>query len=159
VTDPGIGVIPNYPIFLLVLPGILLTTSRRWWPLHIQIAALVVPYTLIVCSFTFWDGGWHRPHDSPRSYCRLLSGMSRWPYRRAPRWLIVRAFAVAAAIYAGTLTTLAIFTPHGGFSTGAAQRPGLPPMFTAWAAQPSASPQPYGCSVGDSNYRESPTTA
>ena len=24
-----------------------------------------------------------------------------------------------------TLTTLAIFTPHGGFSTGAAQRPGL----------------------------------
>jgi hypothetical protein len=41
VIDPGIGVIPNFPIFLLVLPGILLTTSRRWWPLHIQIAALV----------------------------------------------------------------------------------------------------------------------
>ena len=24
--------------------------------MHIQIAALVLPYTLIVCSFTFWDG-------------------------------------------------------------------------------------------------------
>jgi hypothetical protein len=59
--DPGIGVIPNFPIFLLVLPGILLTTSRRWWSLHIQIAVLVMPYTLVVCSFTFGDGGWAPP--------------------------------------------------------------------------------------------------
>jgi hypothetical protein len=133
VMDPGIGVIPNFPIFLLVLPGILLTTSRRWWPLHIQIAALVLPYTLMVCTFTFWDGGWAPPARFAAVVLPMLSGYVALALQRAPL-LIVRGFAVAAAIYACALTTAAIFTPHGGFTTGASQRPGLPPMFTAWAA-------------------------
>jgi hypothetical protein len=133
VLDPGIGVIPNFPIFLLVLPGILLTTSRRWWPLHIQMAALVLPYTLIVCSFTFWDGGWAPPARFAAVILPMLSGYVALALQRAPL-LIVRGFAVAAAAYACTLTALAIFTPHGGFSSGTSQRPGLPPMFAAWTA-------------------------
>ena len=133
VMDPGIGVLPNFPIFLLVLPGILLATSRRWWSLHIQIAALVLPYTLIVCTFTFWDGGWAPPARFAAVILPMLSGYVALALQLAPL-LIVRGFAVAAAVYAGTLTALAIFTPHGGFTTGAAERPGLPPMFTAWTA-------------------------
>jgi len=46
----------------------------------------------------------------------------------------VRGFAVAAAVYASAFTTLAVFTATGGFSTGASQRPGPPPMITAWTA-------------------------
>ncbi len=133
VMDPGIGVIPNFPIFLLVLPGILLTTSRRWWPLHIQMAALVLPYTLIVCTFTFWDGGWAPPARFTAVILPMLSAYVALALQRAPL-LIVRGFAAAAAVYAATVTTLAVFTPHGGFSTGASQRPGLPPMFTVWTA-------------------------
>lgn len=133
VMDPGIGVIPNFPIFLLVLPGILLATARRWWSLHIQIAALVLPYTVIVCTFPFWDGGWAPPARFAAVVLPMLSAYVALALQRAPL-LIVRGFAVAAAVYAATLTTLAIFTPHGGFSTGVAQRPGLPPMFTAWTA-------------------------
>ena len=133
VMDPGIGVLPNFPIFILVLPGILLTTARRWWSLHIQIAALVLPYTLIICTFTFWDGGWAPPARFAAVILPMLSAYVALALQRAPL-LIVRGFAVAATLYAGTLTTLAIFTPHGGFSTGAAQRPGLPPMVTAWTA-------------------------
>ena len=156
--DPGIGVIPNFPIFLLVLPGILLTTSRRWWPLHIQIAALVLPYTLIVCSFTFWDGGWAPPARFAAVILPMLSGYVALALQRAPL-LIARAFAVAAAIYAGTLTTLAIFAPHGGFSTGAAQRPGLPPMFTAWTAATIATAAAVWALSRRQQNRESPTTA
>jgi hypothetical protein len=133
VMDPGIGVIPNFPIFLLVLPGILLTTSRRWWSLHIQIAALVVPYTLVVCSFTFWDGGWAPPARFAAVILPMLSAYVALALQRAPL-LIVRGFAVAAAVYASAFTTLAVFTAHGGFSTGASQRPGPPPMITAWTA-------------------------
>ena len=133
VMDPGIGVLPNFPIFILVLPGILLTTARRWWSLHIQITALVLPYTLIVCTFTFWDGGWAPPARFAAVILPMLSAYVALALQRAPL-LIVRGFAVAATLYACTLTTLAIFTPHGGFSTGAAQRPGLPPMVTAWTA-------------------------
>jgi hypothetical protein len=131
--DPDMGVIPNFPIFLLVLPGILLATSRRWWSLHIQIAALVLPYTLIVCTFTFWDGGWAPPARFAAVILPMLSAYVALALQRGPL-LIVRGFAVAATVYAGTLTTLAIFTPHGGFGTGASQRAGLPPMFTAWTA-------------------------
>ncbi len=133
VLDPGMGVIPNFPIFLLVLPGILLTTSRRWWSLHVQIATLVLPYTVIVCTFPFWDGGWAPPARFAAVVLPMLSGYVALALQRAPL-LVVRVFAVVAAVYAGTLTTLAVFSPHGGFATGVAQRPGLPPMFTAWVA-------------------------
>jgi hypothetical protein len=132
VLDPGMGIIPNFPIFLLVLPGILLA-SRRWWSLHIQMAALVLPYTIIIGSFTFWDGGWAPPARFAAVILPMLSGYVALALQAAPL-LIVRGFAIAAAVYACAFTTLAIFTPHGGFSTGAAQRPGLPPMFTVWAA-------------------------
>jgi lipopolysaccharide export LptBFGC system permease protein LptF len=63
----------------------------------------------------------------------MLSAYVALALQRAPL-LIVRGFAVVAAVYASVVTALAIFTPHGGFSTGAAQRPGLPPLFTAWTA-------------------------
>ncbi len=101
--------------------------------MHIQIAALVLPYTLIVCTFTFWDGGWAPPARFAAVILPMLSAYVALALQRAPL-LIVRGFAVAAAVYASTLTTLAIFTPHGGFTTGAAQHPGLPPMVTAWTA-------------------------
>ncbi len=133
VMDPGTGIIPNFPIFLLVLPGVALATSRRWRPLHIQIAALVLPYTLVVCTFTFWDGGWAPPARFAAVILPMLSAYVALALQRAPL-LIVRGLAVAAAVYAATLTTLAIFTPHGGFTTGAAQRLGLPPMFAAWTS-------------------------
>ena len=133
VMEPGIGVLPNFPIFLLVLPGILLSTSRRWWSLHTQIAALVLPYTLVVCTFTFWDGGWSPPARFAAVVLPMLSGYVALAVQRAPL-LIVRGFAVAATVYACIFTTLALFTPDGGFTTGAAQRPGLPPMFAAWTA-------------------------
>jgi hypothetical protein len=131
--DPGIGVLPNFPIFLLALPGVLLCTSRRWWSLHLQVAALVLPYMIIVCTFRAWDGAWTPPARFAAVVLPMLSGYVALALQRAPS-LIVRGFAVAAAGYAGALITLAVFTPDGGFTTGAAARPGLPPMFGAWTA-------------------------
>jgi hypothetical protein len=113
-------------------------------------AALVLPYTPIVCTFTFWDGGWAPPARFAAVILPMLSAYVALALQRAPL-PIVRGFAVAAAVYTATLTTLAIFTPHGGFTTGASQHPGLPPMFTAWTAATIGPPQPYGCSAGDSN--------
>jgi hypothetical protein len=133
VLDPGIGVLPNFPIFLLVLPGILLSTSRSWGSLHIQVAALVLPYTIIVCTFPAWDGAWSPPARFPAVVLPMLSGYVALALQRA-RSLLVRAFAIAATLYAGSLVTLAEFTPDGGFTTGAAARPGLPPMVAAWTA-------------------------
>ena len=158
VMDPGTGVIPNFPIFLLVLPGILLTTGRRWWPLHIQMAALVLPYTLIVCTFTFWDGGWAPPARFAAVILPMLSAYVALALQRAPL-LIVRGFAIAATVYTATLTTLAIFTPTGGFTTGASQHPGLPPMFTAWTAATIGAAAAGWLLSRRQQHREDPTTA
>ncbi|HEY0813463.1 MAG TPA: hypothetical protein VGE11_09275, partial [Pseudonocardia sp.] len=91
------------------------------------------PYTLIVCTFTFWDGGWAPPARFAAVILPMLSAYVALALQRAPL-LVVRGFAAAAAVYATTVTTVAIFTTHGGFTTGASQRPGLPPLFVAWTA-------------------------
>jgi hypothetical protein len=80
-----------------------------------------------------WDGAWSPPARFPAVVLPMLSGYIALALQRVPS-LIVRGFAVTATVYAGTLITLAIFTSDGGFTTGAAARPGLPPMFAAWTA-------------------------
>ena len=48
VLDQEVGFLVNFPIFLLVLPGVLFAASRRWAWLHVHVAAAVVPYTLMI---------------------------------------------------------------------------------------------------------------
>ena len=131
--DPDIGVLPHFPIFLLVLPGLLLTAARRWRSLHLQVATLVVPYTLVVCSFEAWDGAWSPPARFPAVVLPMLSVYVAVALQRAP-FLAVRAFAVAATLYSAALTTLAVFSPDGGFTAGATARPVPPPLVAAWIA-------------------------
>ena len=144
----GTGVLPNFPIFILVLPGILLTTARRWWSLHIQITALVLPYTLIVCTFTFWDGGGRRPPGSPPSYCRCSPRTLRWPYS-------VRRCSSCAASPSRPRSTPAR-SPHWPSSPPTVASAPEPPSAQdsrPWSPpgqpQPSGPPRPCGCSAGD----------
>ena len=115
VFDQEIGFLVNFPIFLLVLPGVLLTASRRWARLHLPVLAVVVPYTLMICSFPAWSGAWSPPARFLAVVLPMLAGYIGIALQRA-RTILVRAFAGAAVGYAGLLTTLAVFTPDGGFS-------------------------------------------
>jgi hypothetical protein len=150
VMDPGIGVIPNFPIFLLVLPGILLTAGRRWWPLHIQIAALVLPYTLIVCTFTSGTVGGRRPPGSPPSSCPCSPPTLRW-LCSVPRCSSCadsrsrrRSTPPHSPPWPSSPPTAA--SPPEPPST-----PGSRPCSPPGQPQPSGPPQPDGCSAGDSN--------
>jgi hypothetical protein len=72
----------------------------------------------------------------------MLAGYIAVAMQRAHR-VVVFALAGSAAIYAGVLTTLAVFTPDGGFSAQSGESPALasldaltPLHLTSWV--PSA---------------------
>jgi hypothetical protein len=123
VLDQEVGVVPNFPIFLLVLPGILLTASRRWLALHVPVALVVVPYAVGVCSFPAWFGAWSPPARFMAVVLPMLAGYVAVAIERANR--VVLAFAGVAVGYAGVLTASAVFAPDGGFSAQSGRNPSL----------------------------------
>jgi hypothetical protein len=129
--DRGAGFIPNFPIFLLVLPGVLFAASRTWRPLHVHVAAAVVPYTLIVCSFPAWPGAWSPPARFMAVVLPMLAGYIALAVQRLSR-PVAFASVGSAVIYTVALTTTAVFTPDGGFSAQSGESPTL--VRAAWAA-------------------------
>jgi hypothetical protein len=95
VFDQEIGVVPNFPIFLLVLPGILLATLRGRPSLHLHVVAAVVPYTLMVCSFPFWAGAWSPPSRFMAVVLPMLAGYLAIALQRA-QCVVVSALSGAA---------------------------------------------------------------
>ena len=53
--DQEVGVFPNFPVLLFVLPGLLLIRRRA---VDVHVAAVVVPYVAVITSFPAWDGAW-----------------------------------------------------------------------------------------------------
>ena len=124
VLDQEVGFLVNFPIFLLVLPGVLFAASRRWAWLHVHVLAAVVPYTLMICSFPAWHGAWSPPARFMAVVLPMLAGYVAVALQRAPA-AFVSALGCVAVVYAGALTTLAVFTPDGGFSAQQGQSAAL----------------------------------
>jgi hypothetical protein len=59
--DQEHGILPNFPIFLFLLPGILLTLKRRFVGYHLLVLLVSVPYIVACTSFRHWSGGWCPP--------------------------------------------------------------------------------------------------
>jgi hypothetical protein len=113
--DRAAGFVPSFPIFLLVLPGVLAAASHLGRSLHVHVAAAVVPYTLIVCSFPAWPGAWSPPARFMAVVLPMLAGYLAVAVHRLPRVVAV-AVVGTAVVYSGALTAVAVFTPDGGFS-------------------------------------------
>lgn len=59
--DRKYGLITNFPVFLLVLPGLLLTLNRAHLRLNVILMAVIVPYTVMSTTFTMWWGAYNPP--------------------------------------------------------------------------------------------------
>jgi hypothetical protein len=116
--DQESGVIPNFPLFILVLPGLLLAASRR--SLNVHVALLVVPYTLVVCSFPAWDGAWSPPSRFMAVVLPLLAGHIAVAWQRAGH-----VVGAVLAGWAALLTALAVGSADGGFSARSGRNPAL----------------------------------
>ncbi len=54
--DQEYGLLTNFPIFLFLLGGLLLTFKRRFLRFNLLLLLLSVPYIIIIASFHNWDG-------------------------------------------------------------------------------------------------------
>ncbi|MDT7577757.1 MAG: hypothetical protein QOH17_4090 [Pseudonocardiales bacterium] len=120
VLDQEVGVVPNFPVLLFVLPGLLLARRRA---LTWHVAALVVPYVAVITSFPAWDGAWSPPARFLAVILPLLAGHIGLAWERAGRSTLVLAGALTA-VGAG-LTTLAVCSATGGFSAQRGRSPAL----------------------------------
>jgi hypothetical protein len=125
VLDQEAGVVPNFPVFLFVLPGLVVALSRRYLALDLQVLALVLPYVLVVCSFPAWAGAWSPPARFAAVVLPVLAGHVALALQRAGNAAVVALAAVLAA-FGGLLTFLAVWTDSGGFSAQGGSSP-------AWA--------------------------
>ncbi len=54
--DQEYGLITNFPIFLFLVGGIILSLKRRFLRFNLLILLLAVPYVIVIASFHNWDG-------------------------------------------------------------------------------------------------------
>ncbi|WP_238015827.1 hypothetical protein KZZ52_28325 [Dactylosporangium sp. AC04546] len=110
--DQEHGVLFSYPVFLLVLPGMLLAGRRR--P-QLMLLAAVGPYCAILLTSPGWWGGWAPP---ARLWAAVLPAFAYpigYALHRA-RNVYVTAFAILCVVTTAALETLSRFSPSNGFS-------------------------------------------
>jgi hypothetical protein len=120
VLDQEVGVVPNFPVLLFVLPGLLLARRRM---LTLQVAAVVVPYVAVITSFPAWDGAWSPPARFLAVVLPMFAGHVGLTWERAgPRTLVLGGLLTAVGL---GLTTLAVVSPTGGFTAQKGRSPAL----------------------------------
>ena len=118
--DQEVGVFPNFPVLLFVLPGLLLAWRT---PLTWHVAAVVVPYVAVITSFPAWDGAWSPPARFLAVVLPMFAGHVALVWDRAgPRTLAVGGLLTAVGL---GLTTLAVCSPTGGFTAQKGRSPAL----------------------------------
>jgi hypothetical protein len=118
--DQEVGVVPNVPVLLFVLPGLLLAWRRRLTP---HVAAVVVPYVAVITSFPAWDGAWSPPARFLAVVLPMFAGHIGLMWDRAgPRTLALGGLLTAIGL---GLTTLAVCSPTGGFTAQKGRSPAL----------------------------------
>jgi hypothetical protein len=122
VLDQEAGVLPNFPVLALALPGLLLAAGRRHRRLNLQVAAVALPYLLIVCSFPAWAGAWSPPARFAAVVLPLLAGYVAVALQRAWGAAAV-ALTAALAGFGLLLTALAVLVDGGGFSAQGGRSP------------------------------------
>jgi hypothetical protein len=118
--DQEVGVVPNFPVLLFVLPGLLLAWRR---PVTLHVAAVVVPYVAVITSFPAWDGAWSPPARFLAVVLPMFAGHVGLLWDRAgPRTLAIGGLLTAIGL---GLTTLAVCSPTGGFTAQKGRSPAL----------------------------------
>ncbi len=112
--DRQFGLIPSFPIFLLVLPGILLTRRRPEWLLQLLLFVLVAPYTVLTCTFWGWFGGYSPPARFISVLLPLLSYYIAVTLQRLRSWWLGLG-AVGLGLFAYILALAADIRPNYRF--------------------------------------------
>ena len=97
------GLIPNFPVFFLVLPGLLVTLRRPFWLLHLTLVLTIVPYEILVCTAWGFFGGYSPPARYAAVIIAPLAFYVATLIQRLGWWLAVLAGCAGIAGYAVAL--------------------------------------------------------
>lgn len=115
VLDQEAGILPSFPIFLLVIPGIFLMLSRQYLRLHLSVFLLVVPYTVIMCTFSLWQGAFGPPARLVVAVLPVLAVYVAVVVQRAGG-LFMTWLMSALALWSLFTAILSNFSPRFGFN-------------------------------------------
>ncbi|GAA2574752.1 hypothetical protein GCM10010399_00010 [Dactylosporangium fulvum] len=113
--DQEHGVLFSYPIFLFVLPGVILAVAGGHRTLHLQLLAVVGPYCAILLTSPGWWGGWAPPARLWAAVLPVFAFSIGYALQRARNGLVT-AWAAACVLVTMGLDTLCRFSPSNGFS-------------------------------------------
>jgi hypothetical protein len=94
--DRRFGLLPNFPLFALVIPGVLLSLRRGLYQLNAVMAVVIVPYVLAISTFGAWWAGYSPPARYIAAVAPLLSYYVAVTLQRLHNWLATAAAIVAA---------------------------------------------------------------
>jgi hypothetical protein len=96
--DGRFGLIPHFPIFALVFPGIVLSMRRRLVAVHLVMFVVVVPYVLLLSFYFIWWGGWNPPARFLSVIAPLFSYYIAVALQRLHHWLLTALAAMAGLV-------------------------------------------------------------
>ncbi len=104
--DRQYGLITNFPIFLLLLPGVLFALRRPGRQVILVTALVIAPYWLLICTFVQWFAGDAPPARFLTVFIPLLSYPVAVLLQQARAWwLPVGAATLALAGYVLAVTS------------------------------------------------------
>jgi len=96
--DRQYGLLPNFPLFLLVLPGILVALGRSYRLLQTVMLLVIGPYALLICTFWAWWGGYCPPGRFVAVVVPLLGYYVALILQRLHSWWLCVGAALLALI-------------------------------------------------------------
>jgi hypothetical protein len=113
--DQEHGILLNFPIFLFLLPGILLTLKKRFVGYHLLVLVVSVPYIVAFTSFRHWSGGWCPPGRFLLALLPLYAFYLAYVLERVnTMWL--RILWRITLCYGFVYCLLSLLPPHNGFN-------------------------------------------
>jgi hypothetical protein len=113
--DQEHGLFVNFPIFVFLLPGIVMAAKKKYAAYHLLVLALSIPYIVAFTSFRHWSGGWCPPARFMLVLLPLYSLYIACALEQIPTWLSRILFTMAVA-YGCFYNILSLLPPHNGFT-------------------------------------------
>ncbi len=120
--DRYFGLLPYFPLFLLVLPGLALSLRRGLAWTHVTLLAVTVPYTLAIATFSAWFGGFSPPGRLLVAVTPPLAFYVAVVLQRLHSW-IVTVFAMLAALLSFMVSLAGDIQPYELFNDGVHDKP------------------------------------
>lgn len=108
--DRSYGLLSNFPLLILAIPGVLLALRRDLLRQNVAVAVAVVPYLAAVSTYFMWYGGYSPPSRLLVAVVPLLAYPVAVTLQRLHHWLAVTA-AILLTLFGATLSITSDVVP------------------------------------------------